>query len=192
MDMASKYPLPFLCVLVLLLFRVPAGQTAQDTKEIRVDGKNFRFVVHEPDTWKVEIEDAKVKGLNAYFTLHGYSWKNSPAIIYIRVMEKYYRDIKMHLSSDMDLYKNDKRKILFKDFQIAGVKYKNYTKQYIINDTTCDYVCYLDPGTEIDTYLIFVLAERENNCGKYVAVFQSMLHSFSWGGDKVTIPKKEK
>jgi hypothetical protein len=172
------------------LFRVPAGQADKDTKELIIDGKNFRCMVRKPNNWKAEIEDAKAKQLNAYFTLDGYSWKNSPAIIYIRVMEKYYRDVKMHLSCDMDLYKNEKKKILFKDFEIAGVKYKNYTKQYIINDTTCDYVCYLDPGADGNTYLIFVLAEREKNCGKYIKVFQSLLHSFSWDGNTGTVPKQ--
>jgi hypothetical protein len=90
----------------------------------------------------------------------------------------------------MDLYKNDKRKIIFKDFEIADLKYKNYTKQYIINDTTCDYLCYLDPGTEFDTYVMFVLATNTKNCDKHFTVFTSLLQSFSWGGDKVKTPKK--
>jgi hypothetical protein len=180
----------FLIVLILLLFGLPAGKTDKDTKGLIIDGKNFRFMVHEPDNWKAEIEDAKAKGLNAYFTPDGYTWKNSPAVIYIRVMEKYYKDVGAHLSGDMDQYKNDKTKIIFKDFKPGNLKYKNYTKQYLINDKTCDYLCYLDPGAEFDTYVMFVLATDKTNCDKYFTVFQSLLRSFTWGGDKVKTPKQ--
>ncbi len=51
-------------------------------------GQEFWFLIREPDGWNVNIDDAAKRQLNAYFVMNGYSYASTPALIYVRVMNK--------------------------------------------------------------------------------------------------------
>ena len=163
-----------------------AAAKENNMKGLIIDGENFWFMITEPKGWTVEIEDANARELNAYFVITGYTWQNSPALIYIRVMDKQGLTVEEHLQADMKNYKNKKQSIEFKKYDVKGFLYHYVSKNYLIDGKFCDYLCYADPGPDCKSYLIFVLTSGMKDCGKYTDVFNTFLKSFTWGGDKVS------
>jgi hypothetical protein len=86
-----------------------------------------------------------------------------------------------HLKADMDYYRKDNAKVKFETFKVSGLHYTYAAKKYRLKDKSCDYVCYIDPDKEQQSYLIFVLTANEKNCSTYEGLFVDMLKSFSWG-----------
>jgi hypothetical protein len=149
-----------------------------DMKEM-LKGKDS-FFISPPRDWTVEIDDANAREMYAYFVLKGYTFETSPGVIYIRLMDKSGLTVADHLKADMDYYRKDS-KVKFETFKVHGLHYTYAAKRYRIKDKSCDYVCYIDPDKEQQSYLIFVLTANEKNCSKYEGVFVDMLKSFSWG-----------
>jgi len=178
----------FICIVVLVTPIYPA-LNSENLKGLIIDGKNFWFIISEPEGWTVEIEDANARKLNAYFVLSGHTWDNSPGVIYIRVMDKECLTVKQHLEADMKNFKIKKQKIQFKRFDVKDIRYRHASKTYLIDNKYCDYLCYVDPGPEYRTYLIFVLSADMKACGKYTTIFRTFLKSFQWGGDQVKVVK---
>ena len=143
-------------------------------------GKDAFFIAPPPD-WTVDTDDAKARELYAYFVLKGYTFETSPAVIYIRLMDKMGLAVSDHLKADMDYYRKNSIKVKFDRFSVDNLDYQYAAKKYRIEDKSCDYVCYLDPGTQEQSYLIFVLTTDIKHCSKYEGLFVNMLKSFSWG-----------
>ena len=174
----------FIIEIVFASFTFSAEKDS-NMKGLIIHGDNFWFMITEPKGWTVEIEDAKARQLNAYFVLAGYTWHNSPALIYIRVMDKQGLTVEEHLQADMKHYMSKNQSIRFKKYDVEGFRYHYASKNYLIDDKYCDYLCYVDPGPDCKSYLIFVLTSNMKDCGRYTDVFNTFLKSFIWGGDKV-------
>jgi hypothetical protein len=153
-------------------------------KGLIINGEGFVFTIKEPDGWTVNIEDAQKKGLNAYFAIDGYSYKNTPGLIYIRVMDKQGLTVEQHLKADMDKFSQDDKSVAFKEFAVTSISYHYASKNYLIGSRHCDYLCYIDPGEKYHTYLIFVLSADMKHCSKYNDVFRQFLRSFFWVTDQ--------
>lgn len=174
------------CILFLLAQVTSLGAASSESKDMRgliIDGQNFWFIISEPKGRTVNIEDARTKALNAYFTINGYTYDNTPGLIYIRVMEKGGLTVEENLKTDMDDFAR-RKSVKFKKFDVPGIRYHYAAMEYLIDNKTCDYLCYVDPGKEYKSYLIFVLSVDTKNSGKYVDVFQQLIKSFMWGGDQ--------
>lgn len=169
-------------VFINLIF---SAENEKKLKSLIIYGKNFWFIITEPKGWTVEIEDANARQLNAYFVMDGYTWDNSPGLIYIRVMDKQGLTVEEHLKADMKDYKNKNQSIQFKKYNVKGFRYHYASKNYLIGNKYCDYLCYADPGPDCKSYLIFVLTSNMKECGRFTDVFNTFLKSFTWGGDKV-------
>ncbi len=150
-----------------------------DLKEM-LKGKDS-FFISPPRDWSVEIDDAKARDMYAYFVVKGYTFETSPGVIYIRLMDKTGLTVSDHLKADMDDYRKNAGKVKFETFNVRGLHYTYAAKKYRIKDKSCDYVCYIDPDKEQQSYLIFVLTANEKNCSTYEGLFVDMLKSFSWG-----------
>lgn len=174
----------FICIAVLVTSICPALNT-ENLKGLIIDGEGFWFIITEPDGWTVEIENANARKLNAYFVLDGHTWDNSSGVIYIRVLDKEGLTVEQHLEIDMKNFKKKKQTIQFKQFDINDIPYHHASKTYLIDNKYCDYLCYVDPGPEYMTYLIFVLSADMKVCDEYTATFRTFLKSFLWGGDQV-------
>ncbi len=174
------------CILFLLTQVTSLSAASAEPKDMKgliIDGQNFWFIISEPKGWTVNIEDAATKALNAYFTIDGYTYDNTPGLIYIRVMGKGGLTVEENLKADMGDFAR-RKSVKFKKFVVPGVRYHYAAMEYLIDNKTCDYLCYLDPGKEYKAYLIFVLSVDTKNSGKYVDVFQQLIKSFMWGGDQ--------
>jgi hypothetical protein len=160
-------------------------------KGLIIHGQNFWFIISEPEDWTVNIEDANAKKLNAYFTINGYTYDNTPGLIYIRVLDKSGFSVEENLKADMDNF-TKRKSVKFNKFDVSDIQYHYAAMEYVIDNKTCDYLCYIDPGKEYKVYLIFVLSVEMKNSGKYIDVFQQLIKSFMWGGDQVNDPANSK
>ncbi len=156
----------------------------QDDLKTMLKGKDSFFIT-PPRDWTVNTEDARDKGMYAYFFLKGYTFDTSPAIIYIRLMDKLGLTVADHLKSDMDYYRENNIKVKFDSFSVGELKYAYAAKKYRIEDKSCDYVCYIDPGKGQQSYLIFVLTADVRHCSDYRSAFVDMLKSFTWGSEEL-------
>jgi hypothetical protein len=99
----------------------------------------------------------------------------------VRFMDKMGLAVSDHLKADMDYYRKNNIKVKFDRFSVDNLNYQYAAKKYRIEDKSCDYVCYIDPGRQEQSYLIFVLTTDIKHCSKYEGLFVNMLKSFSWG-----------
>jgi hypothetical protein len=154
--------------------------TKPDDLKTMLKGKDSFFISPPPD-WIVEIDNAKARDMYAYFVMKGHTFETSPGVIYIRLMDKMGLAVSDHLTADMDHYRKNSAKVKFETFKVRDLHYTYAAKKYRIKDKSCDYVCYIDPDKEQQSYLIFVLTANEKNCSTYEGLFVDMLKSFSWG-----------
>jgi hypothetical protein len=178
----------FIFGILVLLIQVAglsaASPESEDMQGLIIHGQNFWFMVTEPKDWTVNIEDAANKHLNAYFTMNGYTYDNTPGLIYIRVLDKSGFSVEENLKVDMDDFAK-RKSVEFKKFEVPDVQYHYAAMEYLIDNKTSDYLCYIDPGNECKVYLIFVLSVEMKNSGKFIEIFQQLIKSFMWGGDQV-------
>jgi hypothetical protein len=169
-------------------FATPAYPASADSdmKGLIIDGRNFWFMISEPDGWSVEINDANARKLNAYFVPHGYTFNNAPGVMYIRVLDKQGLTVEQHLAADGDDFKK-RHSVQFKKFNMHGIRYRYATRLDLIDNQYCDYLCYVDPGATYQSYLIFVLSADMKVCNKYTDLYRTFLKSFFWGGDDVRV-----
>ncbi len=86
-----------------------------DDLETVLKGKDAFFIAPPPD-WTMDTDDAKARGLYAYFVLKGYTFETSPAVIYIRLMDKMGLAVSDRLKADMDYYRKNNIKVKFDRF----------------------------------------------------------------------------
>ena len=139
------------------------------------------FFISPPRDWTVDTDDANAREMYAYFVVKGTPLKLHQAVIYIRLMDKMGLTVSDHLKADMDYYRKNSAKVKFEHSSVSGLHYTYAAKKYRIKDKSCDYVCYIDPDKEQQSYLIFVLTANEKHCSTYEGLFVDMLKSFSWG-----------
>jgi hypothetical protein len=155
-------------------------------KGLIIDGRNFWFMIMEPDGWTAEINDANARKLNAYFVPEGHTFNNAPGVIYIRVLHKQGLTVEQHLAADAEDFKK-RHSVQFKKFKVDGIRYHNAARLDLIDNKYCDYLCYVDPGAFHQSYVIFVLSADMNVCNKYTDLYRTFLKSFLWGGNDVRI-----
>ncbi len=90
-----------------------------------------------------------------------------------------------HLQADIQESKLRAKSIQFMLSNVPDLRYHFASKNYLIDEQQCDYLCYVDPGKNYQSYLIFVLSTYLKNCSRCDDVFCKFLKSFSWGGNKV-------
>ncbi len=151
-----------------------------DTKGAPSNMDSFSIV--PPKKWTVNVEDAKNRGMYAYFLVGGYTYETSPAIIYIRLMDKMGLRVDEHLQADMNDSRKGNADVSFHPYKIGKMKYTAATRKYRYGKKSCDYLCYVDPGKGEPSYLIFVLTTDYKNCDTYTEDFRAMLESFQWTG----------
>ncbi len=151
----------------------PAGQQDQS-------GKLDSFSLVPPKKWKVNIDDANDRGMYAYMVMDEYTFETSPAIIYVRLMDKTDLGVDEHLKADMDDYRKKKIDVSFHPFKVGNLNYTYAARKYTFGKKSCDYVCYIDPGKNDQSYLIFVLTTDYEHCNSYTQEFRSVLKSFQW------------
>ncbi len=171
---------------------LPLSQADQNMKGLIIHGEGFAFTISEPEGWIVNINDAVRKGLNAYFVIDGYSYNNTPGLIYIRVLDKQGLTVEQHLKADMDEFSRKDMKVVFEEFTPPDISYPFASKKYLIGDRSCDYLCYVDPGEKYNCYLIFVLTSEMKQCSEYNEIFCKFLKSFFWVTDQMFDNTKEK
>ncbi|MBN2241124.1 MAG: hypothetical protein JW793_00435 [Acidobacteria bacterium] len=154
-------------------------------KNLIIHGEGFAFTISEPEGWTVHIDDAAKKRLNAYFVVDGYSYDNTPGLIYIRVLKKQELTVEEHLKADMERFSQDDKGVVFEEFRPAGISYSFASKKYLFGDRYCDYLCYVDPGEKYNSYIIFVLSADMGNCSEYNDIYGQFLKSFFWITDEV-------
>ena len=110
---------------------------------------------------------------------------SSPALIYIRVLNKSGYDISEHLIADMESYKKKGKKVEFEDYKSDDITYRYVSKKYLINNQYCDYLVYLDPSEDSSVYLLFVLSVEKAICGDHIKLFNAFLCTFTWIGQDV-------
>ena len=164
--------------LSTLLLLIAGTALAQDA--LIIYGDNLSFKVSEPPNWRGHTDDAGRYRLNAYFSLPGYDFNSSPAVMYIRVMKKGGLTVQKRLEADMADFAKRKQSIEFSDFAVENVNYQYAAKQYFINSTSIDYLCYIDPGESSPLYVIFVLSGPKELSGTYLADFKKLIQSFTW------------
>ena len=185
MKYSSIVLLIFLYVSVGLFAAPQVSQKAEDMKSLIIHGENFAFTISEPEDWTVNINDAVRKSLNAYFVIDGYTYNNTPGLIYIRVLNKQGLTVEQHLKADMDKFSKKDMEVIFEEFTPPVISYHFASKKYRIGDRYCDYLCYVDPGDKSDYYVIFVLSSDMKQCSEYNDLYRQFLKSFFWITDQV-------
>ncbi|MDR3564780.1 MAG: hypothetical protein P4N59_25575 [Negativicutes bacterium] len=170
-------------VSFILLFFSLFAATAHAGDTLIVHGDRFYFSVAEPSQWRGYTEDTHKYRLNAYFSLPGYNFDTSPAVMYIRVLAKSDNSVEQSLASDMRDFALRKRSLVFSDLAVEGLSYRYAAKQYLIDNRDVDYLCYVDPGEEWPAYVIFVLSGPTGVSPGYLGDFQALVRSFQWGGE---------
>ncbi len=166
--------------VVLWCFAGPAGADLPGQQEAVSKLEAFSLV--PPLNWVVNIEDANARGMYAYILMDGYTYETTPALIYIRLMDKMGSGVAEHLKADMESSKKEKTDVSFHPFKVGKLQYAYTSKKYLYGKKSCDYLCYVDPGKEDPSYLIFVLTTDYKHCDAYTEDFRSMLKSFHWRG----------
>jgi hypothetical protein len=166
-----------------------AGATGTGDLKAHLEGKDA-FSVIPPKRWSAHVDDAEAKGMYAYFIMNGHTYADSPALIYVRLLDKEGLSVSEHLKRDMDGYRKskDKNGVRFEPFAVSGLNYTHAEKKYVYAKNSCDYVCFIDPGKEEASYLVFVLNAEYKKCDAYKNDFETMLRSFIWNGNKIPPP----
>ncbi len=168
------------CFFAGLAIAEPPATSPRDQKDAA--GAQDSFSLVPPKKWSVNIKDANARGMYAYMLMDGYTYETSPALIYVRIMDKMGVGVDEHLKEDMKESRKASPDVTFQPFKVDGLKYSYAAKKYTYGKTSCDYLCYVDPGKDEQTFLIFVLSSDYKNCGKYSEEFRTVLKSFVWGG----------
>ncbi len=100
-------------------------------------------------------------------------------------MDKKGLTVEQHLQADMEEFSQKDKSVIFRDYVIPNIPYHFVSKNYLISDRYCDYLCYVDPGEKYHSYLIFVLSSEMKLCSKFNNIFSQFLQSFSWISDQV-------
>lgn len=169
--------------LYLALF-ILLGALAGDAQNqgLIVYGNRFAFGVTEPGDWRGYTEDAYRYQVNIYFCLGKTNIDHTPVLMHIRVEDKFSDTLQKSLSSDMDKFAKQVKKIEFLDFDLGQLKYEYASKIYLMDDKTTDYLCYIDPDKKLPIHLVFVMHGPKDKCPKYEKDFTSLITSFIWMG----------
>ncbi|MBN2320437.1 MAG: hypothetical protein JXR49_15250 [Acidobacteria bacterium] len=155
----------FLHISTALFANSSQSQKAEDMKGLIIHGEGFAFTISEPEGWTVNINDAVSKGLNAYFIIDGYAYKNTPGLIYIRVLGKQGMTVDQHLEADMEEFSQKDIEVVFEEFIPSSIAYSFASKKYLIGDRYCDYLCYVDPGEEYKVPILMAINFISRVCG---------------------------
>jgi len=75
--------------LILLAVSIPAVSQKPDSTDGSIFvGRQFSFVLKEPNGWIMDSETVKAEGVQAVLYPHGSSWKDAVAVMYARVIYK--------------------------------------------------------------------------------------------------------
>ncbi len=166
--------------VILWLFAVPAGANLPGQEEAVSKLEAFSLV--PPVNWVVNIEDANDRGMYAYIHMDGYTFETTPALMYIRLMDKMGVGVDEHLKADMEASRKQEANLSIHPFKIGKLQYAYAARKYLYGKKSCDYLCYVDPGKDDPSYLIFVLTTDYKHCDSYTEDFKSVLKSFHWRG----------
>ena len=166
--------------VLALLFLFCLGGVAAAQDALLVYGQDFSFKVTEPQGWQGVTADANRNRVSIYFRMPGYDFNTSPALMYIRVLNKEGLTVHQHIEVDMQAFSQRKKSVVFESFYVRDLIYKQASKKYIIDGDQIDYLCYLDPGEKYNQYVIFVLTGPKGMSEKVFEAFVPLVQSFSW------------
>ena len=174
-------------VLIISIFIMINILYAKDDRGMMIYGEGFSFILTEPINQTGNTQDAGQYGVNVYFIQNGFNFKNSPCIIYTRVMTKSGSNIKDDLEYDMMEYKQKYPDIKFIDLELEGIQYKYFAKIYKMTNGNSDYCCYIDTGDKNQLYFIFVMTGDSKTCEEEKTTFNELVKSFTWMTDDVSV-----
>lgn len=77
------------CFIVLIVFACSAvGQQRKDEDGVLVFPPEIKFIVKEPAGWVLDMQAGRADGADAVLYRKGSSWKNSVAVMYVRIVSK--------------------------------------------------------------------------------------------------------
>jgi hypothetical protein len=174
----------------MFIIFIGAMMVRAEDEVLIIFGKGFMFSVSEPEGWRGHTDDAYRHRMNAYFCLGKKKINKSPAIMHITVLEKGGETVQQSLAFDIANYKKKSKKLEFLESPIDALAYEFAAKNFLIEDKTIDYVCFVDPDKNSPLYLVFVLHGPKEESPKYEKDFLSLVKSFFWMGGDIKVIKK--
>jgi len=131
---------------VLALVVCGPADAAGPADRLLVYGKGFMFGVREPPGWRGSTEDAARWSSNIVFFRLGETADAAIALMRIRINDKTDENISADLQADMDHYRSQYPKVVFRELSVGHPSYAVVSKLFTIPGEWYEYVAYVNPG----------------------------------------------
>jgi hypothetical protein len=133
-----------------------------------------------PKNWILDNQSGVSQGLHCVFYLKGFTWENSPVIMYAQI---HSGDLKSFLDFALKEYKNDDPKFQHKFFKSRKAQQKYDCEEYdnyIGTYGSYERVAYIEVDSTV-CYVVFS-SRTKTNFDKYAKVIDEVVDSFTFLG----------
>jgi hypothetical protein len=181
-----------------LLFGLIAGSTFAQTPapkstmdRLIVHGNDFVFGVKEPEGWTGDTGDAAMKyHVNIVFLPVAEPSRAADVTIRVRVNGKVDENTAEDLKFDLQQYKKDYPKAVFRDLKAPHPDYKTFSKLVYVPGDFYEYIVYVNPGPQSKIAFSVAMSKMSAPATQdELKAFESVLKSLVWLSNSAPIQK---
>lgn len=163
-------------LLLLLIFCSVSQSLTQTNKQFNsgiVFGPKGAFKIDAPKNWILDNKSGLSQGLNCVLYLDGFSWNNSPVIMYSKIASTKFEDIDVFIDYSVKAFIKEDSNFIYKNIKTGEIGNKKYRILDYIGGPFISYerVFYIQMENAVG-YVVFS-AQNENDFKKYSdAIFE--------------------
>lgn len=155
-----------------------------------VYGPKAAYKIDAPKNWVLDNISGQSSGLPCVLYINGYTWEDSPVIMYAKIASQTFTDIDKFIAFAIKEFKKEDPKFYFKEFKNGK---RNGYKYVIMNYRGGPYnsyerVFYIQMKNAVG-YVVFS-ARNENDFNKYSEVIFDIVNSFQYKPEFINFKKK--
>jgi len=149
-------------ILCFALAAACAAFAAEKAPSYMTYGDGWVYFAADMPGWAYSPGDTRI---SSYYVLEGHSFRDTPALIYFRVIWKKGRTLNEMVQDDIDNFESSVKGLAVKDAKINS-RYKSVTKTYYYGNKK-DYVSFIDPGKQFKFCVLVCMNSSAGTASKY-------------------------
>jgi len=170
-----------LAIIVLGIIGLQA-QTKPKPDRLIVYGKDFAFIVKEPDGWRGDTGARASKyHVNVVFLSDGKASRKQDVTIRVSVNTKTDENTVEDLNYDMQQYKKEFPAAQFSDLDMTHPEYKTFARTVFVPNVFWEYVAYLNPGPGKPRIFSVAMSKKDLPASDgELKAYKAILNSVQW------------